>query len=407
MPRKATGQIDQVGDKWRARLRGVYLGLFDTEQDAKDAVQDALGLEKEPESCTFQTRAVEWFKARELSGEIEKIEKQQSDWNHRVLKLAKFIDWEVRRIRTQHIQAWLAILAKQPAYQVINRKDKAGKWVPEYRDTGNTLSRESVGKALSLVKLFLDWCIREGDIESNPARMAQNPVRKRPSRKGTQRIIHPTQAEITALFALDMPDLVRAVLALAIYAGLRRAEIWGLRWEHVDLDGERLVRVRFSYDGDCKSETSVREVPLFPFARKALKAYWHTLSPRPITGYVFPADGGGCHSDNYDCGWSDHKGYRHGPRVKDKTQRVWPGWRTKAGIRREVTFRTLRHATGVHTLSGTFLGNAVPFTLKQVSAMLGHSSEKVTERHYAYLLPGNIHEAAHGSKKEIEKGKVK
>jgi integrase len=407
MPRKATGQVDPVGDKWRARLRGDYLGLYSSEKDAWDAIKDALALAKGPEPRSFRTRAAEWFKARELGGEVQAIEKQQSDWNHRVLKPAKFVDWEVKRIRTMHVQQWLADLAKLPAYQVINRKGPDGEWVPEYRETGKTLSRESVGKALSLVKLFFDWCIREGDIESNPARMAKNPARKRVSRKGTQRIVHPTEAEITALNALQMPELVRAVLALAIYSGLRRAEIWGLRWEHVDLDGERLVRVRFSYERDCKSETSVREVPLFPHVRRALKAYWHTLSPRPITGLVFPADGGGSHSEDYDCGWSDHKGYRHGPRVKSKTQRLWPGWRSKAEIRREVTFRTLRHATGVHLLSGTFLGNAVPFTLKQVSALLGHSSEKVTERHYAYLLPGNIHEAAHGLKEETEKGNRK
>lgn len=389
MPRKLTGQVDQAGNKWRARLRGGYVGLFESEKDAWDAIALAKKRQRAPERETVRTLAAEWFKQRELNGEVKKIKKQQSDWNHRIAKHAKWMDWDVRRPRTMHIQRLLADLCKQPATQVINRKVN-GVWVPEYIETGKTLSRESVTKPLSLLKLFFDWCVREGKREDNPARKAKVPVRKKLKRKGNQRIIHLTRTEVGALFKLDLPPLVKAVFAVAIYAGLRRAEIWGLRWEHVDLDGERTIRVRYSYDGECKSETSVREVPLLPFARKALKAYLHTLNPRPITGLVFPADGKGCHSDGYDCEWRNH--------AEKRLTRL--GWRTKAGIRREVTFRCLRHTTGCHLISGTFLGNDRPLTLEQLKELLGHSTIKVTERHYGYLLPDNLSDVMHGTKAE-------
>lgn len=397
MPRKLTGQVDRVGDKWRARLRGAYLGLYDTEQDAWDAIAVAKRMQKAPEPETIRTAAVKWFTQRELEGEVKKIRKQQSDWNHRVLKHAKFKDWDVRRPRTMHIQKLLSTLASTNAFVTINRKGPDGKWVTEYVDTGRPLSRESLNKALSLLKLFFDWCVREGKREDNPARKAKVPVRKRVATKGRQRIVHLTRAEIEKLFALDLPPKVRAVFAVAIYAGLRRAEIWGLRWEHVDLDSERTIRVRYSYADDCKTETSVRDVPLLPTARAALKAYLHSLNPRPIKGLVFPADGGGCHSDGFDCEWRDHP--------EKRLTRL--GWRTRANVRREVTFQCLRHTAGVHLLSSTYLGNARVLTLEQLKETLGHSTIKVTERHYGYLLPDNIRDAMHGRKEEVEKGNAR
>lgn len=201
---------------------------------------------------------------------------------------------------------------------------------------------------------------------------------------------------------------MRAVFSLAIYTGLRRAEIWGLRWEHVEFgEHDPHVRVRFSYADDCKSVESVREVSLLPYARRALKAYWHTLNPRPITGVVFPADGGGCHSDHYDCMWR-HKTYVAGMDAHGKpVRKTTPGWRDKAGVRREVQFRDLRHTNGVHLISSTYLGNDQPLSLEQLKEVLGHSSIKVTERHYAYLLPGSVRDAMHGVKEEVERGKSK
>jgi integrase len=38
---------------------------------------------------------------------------------------------------------------------------------------------------------------------------------------------------------------------VAIYAGKRAGEIWGLRWEDVDFD-EREILVRYSFDGPTK-----------------------------------------------------------------------------------------------------------------------------------------------------------
>lgn len=416
MSRKAEGHVDRFRNKWRARLAGIHLGLFDTDTEAWAAVDAALARREQKEPDTCRVLAKEWFKAREESGIVALIEPQKSDWHARVeIKEAKWLDMSPRLVRTVHLQRWLKALAKRNSFDTINRKVD-GKFVTEYRDTGEPLSHESITKAVSLVKLYFEWLRSEGKIEiTNPARGLIMPVRKRPARKGEQRIVHLYPEEIRALFALDMPLSVRAVFAIAIYAGLRRSEIWGLRWEHVELSGPKpFVRVRFSYGGDVKSATAVRDVPLLPFARTCLLAYRASLNPRPITGLVFPSDSGGVRSRHDDCGWRDKRytatwtdaqGNKH--RVKaerwrrdsgpEDGVRVAPGWRSRAGIRPEVTFHCLRHTTGSYLVQGTLLGNAERLQLHDVCSWLGHSSIKVTERHYADLCPGNLHDKAHGT----------
>jgi integrase len=413
---RAQGYVDQIGKKWRARYKGIYLGMFRTEAMAWEAVDRAIAKAqgKEPDTCRALAKV--WFVAREESGIVKLIEPQRSDWRSRVeLPESKWLDMEPRQVRPKHLQRWLAALGKRNAMSAITRKVN-GEKVIELRDTGRPLSHEAITKAVSLVKLFFDYARSEGKLDGaglNPARGLIMPVRKKVARKGKQRIVHLIEAEIRALFALDMPLWVRAVYALAIYSGLRRAEIWGLRWENVDFR-ELEIRVRQSYADDCKTETSVRDVPMLPFAHECLHAYWGSLNPRPLTGYVFPKDGGGCHGRDYDCDWrhkqytpmwTDENGVKH-PVKKEKWKRgqsaveglrITPGWRSKAGIRPEVTFACLRHTAGCHLIQGTVLGNAERFDLKDVCNFLGHSSIRVTEKHYADLAPGNLADKAHGN----------
>lgn len=404
MPRPLTGRVAPFRDKWRAYVGDDYLGLFESEDEGWIAVRIRLEQRSGKGPLTLRQWAKNWFKAREEARAVDDIKAQRSIWSSRV-EVAKFIDWPLKRIKPEHVQAWLAELSKRKSRYVINRKVD-GKTVPEYRERSTPISFEAVAKALSLLKLCLDAAIREGKLEigKNPARVAKVPRRKDRVATGAQRVIHLTPDEIEALFALGLPALDCAVFSLAIYGGLRRGEIWGLRWEHLVLDAPKpLVRVRNSYNGPTKTADSVRDVPLIEPAHKALLAYRASLDPRPIGGLVFPADGGGCRSRTYDCKWTDHRGYRHGPRGKqDKTTRVWDGWRTKAGIRPEVTFHALRHTCGCHLAQGTWVARGWlqrRLSLLDIKEWLGHSAIEVTERHYADFAEDTLQDAVHGDGK--------
>jgi integrase len=414
--REPKGRIDWVyakdgSRKARARFAGIYLGLHATKALAQEAIDEAKKARAQEETDSCRAYAPSWFKFREESGQVQEISDQESDWRSRVeIEEAKWLDMAPRHVRTVHLQTWLKALAKRTAQDAIRHKVD-GEWVTELVDTGRPLAHESIAKAVSLVKLFFDWLRSEGKMgktETNPARALLMPVRKKHQRKGEQRIVHLVAKEIKALFALDLPLKVRAVYAVAIYAGLRRGEIWGLRWEYVDFNA-RKFRIRNSYRGNVKTATSLRDVPMLPFLYDALRAYWSSLKPTPATGLVFPADGGGCHGSTYDCGWRD-KAERRGPGGE---LRIVPGWRSKAGIRSEVTFMCMRHTTACQLLQGTVLGNAERLDLQDICTWLGHSDIGVTQRHYAEFAPGSVHDKAlglgrkRGGKVEKQSGKAK
>jgi len=75
---------------------------------------------------------------------------------------------------------------------------------------------------------------------------------------------------------LALPNTVRAIYAVAAYAGLRRGEIRGLRWKNVNL-AERFIRVEAAWDDEegeitPKSAAGYRRVPIIEPLRAELIA---------------------------------------------------------------------------------------------------------------------------------------
>lgn len=388
MSRATTGTVVRIGDKWRARCNHVHLGMFETEQEAWDVINAYRILEgkagRKPD--ILREFGGEWLNERELGGHVRGIKRERSVWRSRV-ETAPFIDWPLKSIKPKHVKAWVHDLFKQEAMHASRTTGK-----PTITGTGRRLSRQSVVHAHRLLSLCLDDAVLAGKLTTeNPARFVRMP--KQDEIEEGELIVYATVEEIAALFALDLSLRERAVFAVAIYAGLRAGELWGLRWEDV---GDKFLKVRRSYNGPLKSKTSRRDVPLFPVVRDALKAYRASLNPRPIAGLIWPKDGGGCHHSGYTAGWYGKRERRGGDVV-----RVSKGWRELAGIRDCVRFQDLRHTCGCHLVQGTW--TARPVSMLKVKTWLGHSSISVTERHYARLAPGNLLEELEGVEEAAER----
>src|SRR5262245_57418279 len=103
----------------------------------------------------------------------------------------------------------------------------------------------------------------------------------------------PTPQEIQRLLkASEGADLKRrALLAVAIFTGLRASELRGLRWRDVDFkNGEIHVRQRadrFNAIGAPKSETSARSLDVGPQVLAVLKG-WKLACPKGEGDLVFP-----------------------------------------------------------------------------------------------------------------------
>lgn len=400
MGRPRKGSIRELDSgRFEVRVAGTHVGVYATKEEAQRRKKAFLNENLGEGPSSFSAFAEAWWEKRELEAmrrkRLRTFKKDRSRWRAHVEK-ADWYDQPVKRISVTTLQAWIDKLSRTEAVQTITfgRGDKKR---TEHRPTGETISRKVVREALNLVQLCFDAVIRAGKLQGlivdgkitagNPARMVLLPPEDVPEIDG-ELIVHLSKSEIAALFALELPAFQRAVFAVATYAGLRRGELWGLRWQDLVLDGpEPEVRVRRSYNGPTKTRNSLRDVPLLPPAVEALKA-WRALQTHARIGaaLVFPNEEGKCFGESYDAGWRDHP-----QRRADGELSVSPGWRARAAIRPEVTFQDLRHTCGCHLAQGTWLSER--FDLHQIKTWLGHSSIAVTERHYARLTKHNLHSA--------------
>lgn len=123
---------------------------------------------------------------------------------------------------------------------------------------------------LSSLASFYGWAVEEGHLEADPTTRVERP--KLP--KSLPRPAH--DSDLDEALALLRPN-VRAMVALAAYAGLRCCEIAGIHGDHImDHDGHTVLLVT---DGKGAKE---RMVPLHPTAVAAMRR--HGL---PKSGPVF------------------------------------------------------------------------------------------------------------------------
>jgi integrase len=190
------------------------------------------------------------------------------------------------------------------------------------------------------LRSFYGWAKQHGHTRRNPA--ADLPPVKVP--RGAPR---PTPETVLEQAIAAAPDRTRLVLLLAAYAGLRRAEIAGLRWDHVDDD---LIRV-------VGKGGHVRHVPVHETLALALLTEW----------------GRRCQG-RFGTGWR----YTSHP----DSPLVFPG-RYGRGVSADNIGRVAAAALGGyggHTLRHRFAGRAYAASrdLGVVQQLLGHASPTTT-----------------------------
>jgi integrase len=151
-------------------------------------------------------------------------------------------------------------------------------------------------------------------------------------------------------------DMLADFIGLSVDLGLRSDELLGLSWRDVHIDRHEV----YVQPSRAKSKVG-RRVPILPRSLLLLR----TMRRHPESLYVF---------------WGEH-----GQRFRE----MWHAFQdaaAHAGIE-DVTVHDLRRTCGCRLLQEHKL------PMERVSKWLGHSSVKVTERHYAFLSIEHLHEA--------------
>ena len=197
------------------------------------------------------------------------------------------------------------------------------------------------------------------------------------------RIASPTEAE--ELLA-SRPEADRTLWATAFYAGLRRGELRGLKWEAVDLTAG-VIHVEQGYDDKegviaTKSDAGRRKVPIVGALRAYLVA--HRLRSGRASGYVFTGRGTGAFTPSA---------------VRRRAATAWKAENSRRA-EREVE---LNDGTklgrlvpiGLHECRHTFASTLIAANVnaKTIATYMGHSSIKITFDRYGHLMPGHEAEA--------------
>jgi len=165
--------------------------------------------------------------------------------------LPRFGERDVSKITRQEIQAYIAYLTKQ---------GYAPKSVDQYHDVLSAVLRTAV-----------EW----GYIADNPTRGVKLPVLK------TVRPKFALTHDQASRLLIELPDLARTMVGLDILTGLRRGELFALRWKHIDWHARVLKIEDAVYEGTFgspKTEAGNRTIPLCDAALDLLSE-WRVKTP--------------------------------------------------------------------------------------------------------------------------------
>jgi integrase/recombinase XerD len=213
---------------------------------------------------------------------------------------------------------------------------------------GRPYRASSIVRALSSVRSFHRFLVREGRADRDPTA----PVRRPRLPRALPRPLGPE--EVAALLAAPPEATVpglrdRAILELLYGSGLRISELAGLDVNDVDLE-EGSVRVL----GKGGKE---RDVPLGTFARSAVSAYLTRARPALAT------------SKSRSALFLNHRG---GRLTRQGCSMMLRQHARRAGIRGPVSPHTLRHSFATHLLEGGA-------DVRVVQELLGHASVATTQ----------------------------
>ncbi len=137
------------------------------------------------------------------------------------------------------------------------------------------MAEGSIGQVLGLLRQILGVLVRDGDLARNVASSVGRYGRK------TTRRTPPRPEPLAKLLDAVSPE-ARPVVEFAAASGLRRSEVFALRWADVVFTG-REVTVRRS-----KTDAGARAVPMFGSVRKLLLEQKAGSSFKRPEDFVFP-----------------------------------------------------------------------------------------------------------------------
>jgi integrase len=359
LPFPGTVTLDR--GKYRARVmvqgKRTPVGTHASWEEAAGAIAEfwrlhAAEVSQNAGVLTLKEWGRRYLDIRETDGHHRGVDRDRNRWKVRIdaTPLAAMC---LDTIQPRDVRAWLAEQVRRPSAR------------------GKPPGKTTVSNVLNLLRVALEEAVQAGHIQSNPARDVRVP-RMASSEEGWSWL---RAAEVeTLLGGASLAEEQRRIFVVAVYTGLRKGELWGLRWRDVDFDRAELV-VSKSYDGPTKGGR-VRRVPLLKPALDALRA-----QPRRCS-LVFPT---------------------HDVRMRNRNDSAGLDEVLETLKLPHVRFHDLRHTCASHLLQGTWAPTLIPraLRLEELKGWLGHVNITTTQR-YAHLCPDAMGALVRDAQKQAE-----
>lgn len=221
----------------------------------------------------------------------------------------------------------------------------------------------SINQTLKLLSTLFRWAQRQEYVQrGNPLEQ----VERMPDLRSPD---YYSREQIERLLAIERCP---AMVATAIYTGMRKGELLGLTWESVNLK-EQVIEVRRSYRSTPKSGRP-RVVPLHPELVPAL-VRWRAQCPRTPEQLVFPVARG----TGYGMGRSDDDvglasflqsvGIPHGKRPWHAFRHSFATLLCEAGSQRDAIAELLGHAAEGSRITGRYIHLSLGFLRQELAKL--------------------------------------
>ncbi len=277
-------------------------------------------------------------------------------------ELSDNADWyspATRLIYQQFLKRWV-----RPKWADVNicdvRTIAVEQWLRQLRRADDIpLANATKAKIRNLMSVLFNHAIRYEWLEQgrNPITL----VRQSAKRMRIPDVLEP--CEIQSLLA-QLRSCFRWMVLLDVTTGLRRSELFALKWSDVDFSGLRLeIRrsIYMGYVGNCKTEASHNSVPLDERVAADLWLWREATPYRQADDWIFASP----HSQGKHPFWPDAV-----------LQKVIRPAALRAGISKRIGWHTFRH-----TFSTLLIANGE--NVKVVQELMRHASSRCTLEVYS------------------------
>jgi integrase len=241
-------EIAYVGSDGRRRWQMIPGGVRDAERERRRILAEIdKGGKVEPNRDTFAAVADQWLKRQ------TKLRPRTLEWYEIAIRVHLVPRLGSKRLAEIDADAVADLIASMEAARYAA-------W--------------TIRGVLTPLGRILDHAARKGWVAANPVGKLEKDERPAEGERREMRILD--RDEIVRL--IEATDArYRALIATAVFTGLRQGELLGLTWEDVDLDAG-LLRVRKQLDRkgrrvEPKTKKAVREVVLMPALTRMLREH--------------------------------------------------------------------------------------------------------------------------------------